>query len=183
MQNEEKETLSSRILAQKSKHRWEAQAMKRHREIPPLLPLSRPLNPKLLTFSAQLHFLSHKHLVANSLLKHIRIQRCYVHKASYRTASHSENRKCRTLCAQLLRISRWQQRSLKSRTSLFWEADRSSTDGRALDIQPPSKISFIRVHSDSTNAYEIPTQCVLGTVSRPLTHIVSLFKITFSPIK
>lgn len=123
MQNEEKETLSSRILAQKSKHRWEAQAMKRHREIPPFLPLSRPLNPELLTFSAQLHFLSHKHLVANSLLKHIRIQRCYVRKASYRTASHSENRKCRTLCAQLLRISRWQQRSLKSRTSLFWGAD------------------------------------------------------------
>ena len=122
MQNEEKETLSSRILAPKSKHRWEG-AMKRHREIPPFLPLSHPLNPKLLTFSAQLHFLSRKHLVANSLHKHIRIQRRCVHKASYRTASHSEKRKCRTLCAQLLRISRWQQWSLKSSTSLFWGSD------------------------------------------------------------
>lgn len=44
-------------------------------------------------------------------------------------------------------------------------------------------MSFLRVHLDLTNIYEIPTQCVPGTVGRPLTHIISLFKIIFSPIK
>ena len=57
----------------------------------------------------------------------------------------------------------------------LWTA---SSDGRALDICPPSVISFSRVHGAPASVFEVPAQCVPGAVCKPLTLYLIFLNVT-----